>query len=90
VQRPELWSIGHWRWRFAFRLLAVPAGWVFERYAVPRSALVLELPLGDRQGPIVSVSGEAVAQIGRAIAVALFLVCDEYGRERGPLDFLLQ
>jgi hypothetical protein len=68
--------------RIAGRLLAVPVGWVFERCSVRRSARFLELPLVDQQGPIASLSGEAVAQIGRAVTVALILIFDERGLER--------
>jgi hypothetical protein len=57
-------------------------GWVFERCSVRRLARFLDLPLVDRQGPIASLSGEAVAQIGRAVTVALILIFDERGLQR--------
>ena len=67
----------------AGRLLAVAVGWVFERCSIRRSARFLDLPLVDQQGPIASLSREAVAQIRRAVTVALFLIFDERGLEGG-------
>jgi hypothetical protein len=40
-------------------------------------------PLVDQQGPIASLSREAVAQICRAVTVTLFLIFDDRGLEGG-------